>query len=91
MTKKELLEFAESTWNSIQPIPKFDKNKSTKLEGLKQISNFGKEVVEKEKIISNALQNFVKLNNISEKEENEISNSIKDLFGDFIESISNKK
>lgn len=91
MTKKELLEYAELTWNSIQPIEKFDNNKSTKLEGLKQISNFGKEVIEKEKLISEALQNFVKTNKISQKEETEISNSIKNLFGDFIETVSNKK
>ncbi|WP_165734391.1 hypothetical protein [Polaribacter sp. 20A6] len=86
MTKQELLKYAELTWNSIKPIEKYDKNKSTELEGLKQIEIFGKEVSEKEKSISQALQNFITINNISQAEEKEISESITNLFTSFIKS-----
>jgi len=91
MNKQELLEYAKLTWNSIEPIDKYDKNKSTQLEGLNQIRSFINDISQKEKDISNTLQQFVKLNNISKLEENEISESIKDLFSNFIESISNKE
>lgn len=88
MTEREdFLNTISKIWNSIEPT-NFMKDEMSELEGLNDIQRFGKDVIKKEIQISNMLKGFVITRNISKSVQGEIEAEIRDLFTEFLKSIS---
>jgi len=88
MTEKEqFLKDVEAIWNSIKPVS-YNANLMTKLDGLEDINRFVQDVSQKEKQITAMLKGFVITRNISQDEQSEITESIKELFNVYLANAS---